>query len=201
MSKITILKESKTDLHKKVFKFNAWTFPEELQSQSGKLTIHVRGISGVNEQYLLQVGLDKGNESWIDDFITHFLYNPEYRENFKSINGEIKEWIEFPQKTELEYRISHLNEYDGKFKDFINLRSGKDQYSKLRDYELESKMEAEVLENPNIKNLAKPDKASAYRWILRGLKPDLAVRRVLISMEIERNKKRKPAKIKKKKTR
>lgn len=91
----------------------------------------------------------------------------------------------------LKKRINHLNQQgDGaKFKEWIQLKSGRDQFSSLRGARLHEAVPDSVLDA--ISQALIEDEQDlldkSLRWYLRGLKPALAVKKARVDAEISAN--------------
>lgn len=74
---------------------------------------------------------------------------------------------------------------NARFKDFANLRSGRDAFSRLTLEALRAQCGVSTLLDGALDDDA--DKAKAYRWIARGLPEWMAVRKVKTDLEIAAN--------------
>lgn len=75
------------------------------------------------------------------------------------------------------------------FEDFANLRSGWDKYSSMRLPEL--RREVDALAMARIEGRFPDDEMSqarAYRWVLRGLSVDKAIRKVAVDLKVSEQK-------------
>jgi ribonuclease HI len=100
--------------------------------------------------------------------------------------------VRVPQK--LHRAIRRLNKQQGRpgFKDLLNLRvGGRDSLSVLSLTDLHTHVTEEVAGYMAQKFPDKRHQAAALRWFRRGLRLDLAVRKVQIDQEIQRNIERK----------
>ena len=75
-----------------------------------------------------------------------------------------------------------------RFRDFMGLRSGWDEFSRMKLPELRRLAYSDEIESAIEGNA---DRASAYRWVLRGLPLDKAIRKVRTALEIRINAMRK----------
>lgn len=107
--------------------------------------------------------------------------------------GEIPEDLPVCQAREgLEAKIRSLNEQGSgaKFKAWLLLKSGKDEFSRLRGTALESQVPQEVRE-AIASALTEEERPELYekalRWWLRGLKPSGALRKVRVDAEVAAN--------------
>ncbi len=77
----------------------------------------------------------------------------------------------------IEYAIAHPTRNN-----ILNLRSGRDQYTRAKLLELRSL----AGEQPEIDKteISDVDKAAAYRWVLRGLPAGLAVKKIIYATEL-----------------
>jgi ribonuclease HI len=97
--------------------------------------------------------------------------------------------------TEVSEDVRRLNNLAGnaRFRDFAGLRSGRDQFSRLRGEALAAMVhEASRVEVGDLLRAAGAvgdDEATdkALRWALRGLRPHLAVRKVMVDRGIAGN--------------
>jgi hypothetical protein len=75
-----------------------------------------------------------------------------------------------------------------KFKDFTNLKvGGKDQYSHMRISALRKAVPTDVLDKGKVLDLSHTEEAKIYRWFLRGLPIDFAIRKVKTDIEVNEN--------------
>lgn len=75
-----------------------------------------------------------------------------------------------------------------KFKDYLKLKTkGRDKYSSMKLPELKSKMLPNHIKKVEDKNFPKNKQAVAYRWIMRGLPVDMAIRKIEVELEIAEN--------------
>lgn len=85
-------------------------------------------------------------------------------------------------------RLNQLGE-EAKFKDFLKLKSGRDEWTRKKLPDLQASMQRYY---PGLKAPASFEgdlslEASWSRWILRGLKPKLAERKILADLEVQKN--------------
>ena len=75
-----------------------------------------------------------------------------------------------------------------RFKDFAKLKSGRDEFTAKKLPTLKKLVNDEIKETID-RSFNDPDKylAKVYRWHLRGLPIDLAIRKVKVDAEIEAN--------------
>ena len=76
------------------------------------------------------------------------------------------------------------------FKEWLNLKSGRDEFSLLKGEALAAKVPDEVIRA--ITEALRPDEneefiAKVYRWYLRGLPPALALRKCRVDAEVAAN--------------
>ena len=75
-----------------------------------------------------------------------------------------------------------------KFKDYLSLKTqGRDEFSSMRLKELEEKMDEKSILEIKKENFDDKQKAVAYRWMLRGLPLDMAIRKVNVDTEVAKN--------------
>ena len=83
-------------------------------------------------------------------------------------------------------QVAHTPMASLKFHDFKNLKSGRDEFSRLKLPQLRERFSAadqEQVEDEFDDKLA----AQCYRWMLRGLPLDKAVRKVRTDLEVSMN--------------
>lgn len=73
------------------------------------------------------------------------------------------------------------------FRDLARMKSGRDQYSAMRIDRLKGLITSEQITTVEEQLELKRYQASAYRWILRGLDTDLAIRKVKVDAEVGLN--------------
>lgn len=129
-----------------------------------------------------------------DAFVRKFLSRPAYRESFAWV-GSWNGTIVLPSNEihpECQKEIQRLNEHDHLgFKDFARLKTfGLDKYSTATLKGLESMLPVDqqqiVKEQFQNKRLV----LMAFRWMVRGLKPEWAIRKVKTDLQIEQNKRK-----------
>ena len=136
------------------------------------------------------------NVAHVSKFIDKFLADKEYRKQY-FVNGKEWEDVILPkEKSSVNPRcasaIRQLNERKEnklKFKDFANLKTyGMDGFSRMKEDKLKELIGEEAVKKV-ISELADDVKMqnSAYKWIARGLRPNLAIRKVKIDAEISAN--------------
>ena len=75
-----------------------------------------------------------------------------------------------------------------KFRDFVALKvGGKDEYSYLGYTALKRRMSAEAMTKTEAALEVHAERAKVYRWILRGLPVDYAIRKVKTDLEVSAN--------------
>jgi hypothetical protein len=75
-----------------------------------------------------------------------------------------------------------------KFVDYVLLKTqGRDEFSSMRLKELEEKIGKKFILEIKKENFDDKQKAVAYRWILRGLPLDMAIRKVNVDTEVAKN--------------
>ncbi len=74
-----------------------------------------------------------------------------------------------------------------RFKDFAKLKSGRDQFSVMRIAALQGAVSFANREQIELAFAEPCDQSKAYRWILRGLPSDKAIRKVRTNQEITAN--------------
>lgn len=132
----------------------------------------------------------KGMKFWFENFCTKFQESEFFRsqvgsfesgDSFKVISGVSKD------NSNLSTEISNfllIPKKSLKFKDFANLKSGRDKYTTMKGSELFNLIDNSDLEK--IKELFTEEKyiLSAIRWVLRGLTLDLAISKVKVDIDI-----------------
>lgn len=112
---------------------------------------------------------------------------------------EIVDDLPVPEPREgLETKIRKLRSIGEKagFKDWLNLKSGRDKFSSLKGEDLLLCIPLEV--KSAIQNALQPNEdgnekfiATVYRWYLRGLPPGLALRKCRVDSEVSANSRKK----------
>jgi ribonuclease HI len=95
-------------------------------------------------------------------------------------------------ESQIEEVNSHVRNGTARFKDFRELKSGRDEFSKLRGESLlaripksiqeHAKETLDICENEDVLLVDR-----VYRWWLRGLRIDTAIRKVRVDSEVARN--------------
>lgn len=138
------------------------------------------------------------NRAHVSKFIDNFLADKEYRKQY-FVDGKEWEDVILPKETSnplinprCALAIRQLNERKEsklKFKDFANLKTyGMDSFSRMKEDKLKDIIDEEIVKKVS-SELADNEKmkVSAYKWIARGLKPNLAIRKVKTDAEISAN--------------
>ena len=136
------------------------------------------------------------NVAHVSKFIDKFLSDKEYRKQY-FVNG--KEWEDVilpkekssvnPRCASAIHQLNERKESKLKFKDFANLKTyGMDGFSRLKENSLKELIGEEAVKKVS-SELADDEKMrlTAYKWIARGLKPNLAIRKVKTDAEISAN--------------
>lgn len=138
------------------------------------------------------------NLAHVSKFIDKFLADKEYRRQYFVSGNEWEDVILLKEKTKspINHRcasaIKLLNERKEnklKFKDFANLKTyGIDSFSRLKIDKLKEIIGEEIVQKVN-KELPNDEsmQLTACRWIARGLKFNLAIRKVKTDAEISAN--------------
>ncbi|MHA2500608.1 MAG: hypothetical protein ACXAEL_13660, partial [Candidatus Hodarchaeales archaeon] len=129
-------------------------------------------------------------------FVAKFLRDPEYRRQFQR-QGEWNGIIEF--KAPSGHRINPVcqkgirrlnSKRPGqlRFKNFMNLKTGgRDAFSRLKHTQLEALIPSSALKMIFQEEMDESMTLSCLRWVARGLKPQLAIRKVKIDREVQEN--------------
>lgn len=137
-----------------------------------------------------------GNMGTCHQFIKKFLNDPEFRESYRTDDkeagwqGVISLEVEgkgIDQRCERQIeRLNHMKE--PKFKDFMGLKTfGRDKVSSMkRDVLLQVLVESDV-DLICEKLEEEKQQTTAFRWVYRGLMPQLAIRKVLTDLEVAKN--------------
>lgn len=141
----------------------------------------------------LPVGANMGS---YHQFMKKFLKDPEFREVYRVDEKEVG-WngiITFEEESSgidkrCKERIDRLNQLKAPgFKDFMHLKTfGRDKVSSMKREAL-----VEVLSEPQVVAIeealtGEKNRLTAFRWVVRGLKPELAIRKVLTDIEVGNN--------------
>lgn len=84
-------------------------------------------------------------------------------------------------------RINKLSHEQLRFKDFVNLKSGWDEFSSLAFSALAERISAHDLESLMAQTPDEQHLAKVIRWMLRGLKKSKALRKVATDADVARN--------------
>jgi hypothetical protein len=205
MSYLPILEEKKTSPFGEKIKINFNTYSEDLSDENGSIYCFVSVfLEGKSIEYSFSIPNEGYSESWYEKFENAFLYNKDFREQFKSesendsIDFEVIPKIPAPtelqkkdKSIELQRKINKINKKGGKFKDFMNLKSGRDGYSSLKKNKIVDILENDILNNKEITNLEEKEQLKVYRWVLRGLNIENSIKKVKIDLEVGNNFRRK----------
>jgi hypothetical protein len=128
-------------------------------------------------------------------FIAKFLTNPEYRKQYLKMGA----WDEILENTTItghtitpicRQGINRLNsKKNHRFKDFSQLKvGGRDDFSRMKLNELNQLISQNDVDDIIIQNeWTESEKLSCLRWIARGLKKHLAIRKIETNRIIEQN--------------
>ena len=212
MGYIDVFSEKKTSpIDNKIFNFSVgismWELSlpdedEEAQFSVGATEILQNGIEG--EHYHLFIPKKFYSDTYTDKWIEAFLHNVDFRKRFRthtnnSTTLSLEEYTlpKLPgltniqkktKETKLQKEIINLNTLKKpKFKDFLRLKSGRDIFSSKKIETLTQLVSIEDIKK--VKAIFADDKQQAivYRWILRGLKTDLAIRKLKTDIEVGEN--------------
>lgn len=144
-------------------------------------SIHFKGNSNINKL-------------WIENFITKIINDNSFLKYFRSLpdsldKNDIKE-IESNNikiKKDILNIINLENRKKAKFKDYVNLKSGFDEFSKLKKNDLLAKFPNFILNEIKMSLITEKEQLSALRWICRGLPENMAIHKVKVDMEISKN--------------
>ncbi len=84
-------------------------------------------------------------------------------------------------------RINHLTHDQLRFGDFVALKSGRDEFSRLNYLALVERIPAADLEVIRQEFVSEKQRASVIRWMLRGLDLARAIRKVATDTEVAKN--------------
>jgi hypothetical protein len=126
------------------------------------------------------------------------LFLPFHKEFLLSLNEksfESEKEIIFPEKNKSQKKVisNQIQKFvargdKNKFKDYLLLKThGRDQFSSMRLKALEEKLDEKSILEIKKENFDDKQKAVAYRWILRGLPLDMAIRKVNVDTEVAKN--------------
>jgi hypothetical protein len=133
-----------------------------------------------NETYNFEISTY--NERWSSNLI-HALNIPEFRQKIPSMKK-----LSVPQFGITSNEISNfINKKNKKFKDFAQLKSGRDNFSKMKQNELENSINNDIIQKLKKYNFDDENLCKIYRWILRGLSFDDAVHKIKVDNEISEN--------------
>lgn len=142
--------------------------------------------------YMKQFGA-KVNDGIIHNFINHFMEFENDRHNYlldginitekyqnkDIVNKKCRDMINRLQKK----KMSQL-----RFKDFMNLKTfGRDSVSSMKESDLIALINPNDIKIIQDENLPKEFQLMAYRWIVRGLQVNYAIRKVKTDMEVREN--------------
>lgn len=148
--------------------------------------------------YSLTVPLYLYTNTWIEKFFESFILNVEYREQFKAeiyphfddlpeMPKLSKEEKEFKQSLVKEEILNFLKIKNPKFKDFANLKAGRDIFSSLALEALIKEIEDKDFEKIKKEISDESSQAKVIRWMLRGLPLELSIRKIKVEEEITLN--------------
>lgn len=200
MSYIPILDEKKVSPFGEKIKFSFDTYKEDLDCEEGRVYCFIYVFDNqISTDYSFSVPIMEYNESWYKKFENTFLYNKDYRQQFKSNGEDIISFEDLPKiptpnelqkkdkSIELRAKIDKINKKGGKFKEFMNLRSGRDKYSSFKKDKILNLLDEEIFNNKEINELEEKEQLKIYRWILRGLKVENAIKKVKVDLEVSNN--------------
>jgi hypothetical protein len=129
-------------------------------------------------------------------FVAKFLRDPEYRRQFQQ-QGEWNGTIEFKAPSGHQVnpicqkgirRINNKHQNQLRFKHFMNLKTGgRDAFSRMKRSQLEALIPSSVLKMILQEEMDESMTLSCLRWIARGLKAQLAIRKVKTDREVQEN--------------
>ena len=133
---------------------------------------------------------------WEERWFEAFCHHPEWREQFvrdaDAVWDEPRKMPSLPvaaaekRRTEQVRKILSMGPR-ARFRDFAELKSGNDSFSKLKGEALFGQLEPADRQGVAGGGLDEEHQAKAARWILRGLPLDWAMRKVKTDMEITAN--------------
>lgn len=201
MGYMPISESKKVSPYGEKIKIDIWTYTDEYSDPEGCVCISISVTDNKNNimEYRFDFPHKEYTEQWNDKFEDSFLYNKDYRKTFEVKDERTLEFDSAPsipplndlqkkdKSIELQKEIKKINKKGGKFKDFMKLKSGRDKYSGFRKNALLELVEEDVISNKEIKTLEESDKLKVYRWILRGLTTENAIRKVKTDLEVSSN--------------
>jgi hypothetical protein len=107
--------------------------------------------------------------------------------------GAVEMDVQLCLKCEEEWRcwrcciIERCNEGIATFKEFAELKSGRDQFSRMGIRDLAKHVSESDYEEVIQAGFEEKDVAAALRWVLRGLTARVAIRKIQVGHEIARN--------------
>lgn len=135
------------------------------------------------------------NSAHISAFVGKFMRDAEYRKQFQTFGEPVEDTLDITKSGEIvnpqcKRQIERLNKMSGKqlrFSDFAKLKTyGMDKVSRVKEDVLEKELNSDDVALARVQ--LPPDKVVvAMRWMKRGLRVDLAIRKVLTDMEISQN--------------
>ena len=156
------------------------------------ITIENKDKKIKDEHYSFLLTLDKFSEKHFQEFCYYFMFNEEVikdikNENFDYLNLNYKKTPEHIEKTFLPLNVKKANK--GKLKDLNKLKCWTDDLSKLNEEDLlkilskedQKEVEAGLKDKGFTKNYQSKMKRSIYRWIIRGLDTQTAIKKELDS--------------------
>lgn len=163
-------------------------FPEELiQAWKGAdfnvniFSVYANGAVGVNMSHLFIQSLD----DWINNQLD--LSGQKY--SFNGIRPSSLPQLPSAPNVALTSQLHHLvnKGKKAKFKDFVNLKSGRDHLSSKKLPDLITLCHPEDVLQVQSTFSDNTTQASALRWILRGLPVDMAIHKIKVDLEINAN--------------
>jgi len=155
---------------------------------------------GVNDEKGNDWGVFVPREHWSPkwelDWFDAFCHHPEWRTRFvesaNAVWGDSEKLPALPVVIAERRRNEQVKKLLGlgpraRFKDFADLKSGNDSFSKLKGEALFGQLGDAERSGVFASELDDEHKAKAARWVLRGLPLDWAVRKVKTDMEISAN--------------
>ena len=154
-------------------------------------TAWIGGTIGKETVFDLQVLLTVYSERWFRRFCDAIAANTEFRQSLSGIR-EISGDFVIPGAPSRDGAIGGLAAKGGKarFRDFADLRSGRDRFSTVSLPQLEAAAGEEAVSAVRRLMAGVPDEdrgaelAKALRWVLRGLPAAMAVRKTEVDREI-----------------
>lgn len=134
------------------------------------------------------------NKLWIENFIIKIINDHLFLKYFISLPDSLeKSDIKQIESNNIKIKKDILNiislekRKKAKFKDYINLKSGFDEFSKIKKNDLFAKFPKYILNEIKISLITEKEQLSALRWICRGLPQEMAIHKVKVDMEISKN--------------